>query len=1195
MFKEFLFFELKHWIKSPLVYIFFLVNFLMVFSASIFEHVTVGSDMGNVNINSPFAMMSYAALVSLISVVMTTTFVNQAALKDFNHNFHSILFSAPIKRTSYLLGRFVSSVLAACIPLLGILLAVFVAPFFYEDLSMVGPNYVMAYVDTFFTFLLPNTILISAIIFALSVKFRSTSISFVGAVFLLVGYLFACNFLTTHEYAHLAIWLDPFGVNAISEITKYWTLNEKNSQWLSFAGPMLANRLLWLGIAAMIFTASYYNFSFAVRSNKARKKETQKSEIPNQHFKVLSKLPIVSTVYNKTSYLLQLLSQFKSDFFGIVKSPAFMIITFFSVINLMAGINASSIRSFPVTYLMLESIEGSLHLFIYVIILYYTGTMVWRERHNKFNEIIDAAPFPSWIPIASKYLSMLSAVIFILLIAMFTGMGMQAVQGYYIFEPIQYFKQLFLIDLGHFALLIAVSLFIHVLANNMYFGFFLFILFLVLNQFVWSALEIESNLMIIGGIPSFTYSDMHQYALGAAGLKWYNLYWLLFASILVISSVLFWARGNTLNLGKRLAAAKQRFNGKLSVSFYSVLSIWMLVGGYLFYNANILNEHVSELEENRIDMSYENLYKQYENIDQPRIVALDHTIDIHPYARKMQAFTAVVLKNKHDHPIDSIHFTTSSDYRTKIDLPNSDLVYRDDERHYYIYRLDNALYPGDSLQFYVHSDYEAQGIENEISVKWINENGTFIHSRAFMPIIGYDRNREHHNPSAREQFGLPPSGRAPELQHACSFACRNSCISSDADWISLRATVSTAADQIAIAPGTLVKEWKKNNRNYYRYELDKPVVNFYSFLSARYKVKREKWKDVDLEVYYHEGHEYNVDRIMRALRSSLSYFSENFSPYPHKQARIIEFPRYASFAQAFPGTMPYAESMGYIAKYNDVDDVDKVFHTVAHEMAHQWWGHQVLGAEMQGVTMLSETFAQYSALMALEKEYGKRISRKFLKYEMDAYLRSRGGERIAELPLLKVENQDYIHYAKGSVVMNALKEYLGADSLNMVMRRFIAKNAYQEPPYTNTHDFVEELERMTPDSLQYLVDDMIKDIVLYNNKAVKGEYRPLNNGQYELILTVEIDKYRADKKGKEETLVLDDYIYIGVYGDIQDGDVKEKELYYKLHKFNKRDNTLKLILDEAPSRAGIDPYHLLIDRIGDDNIVDLKLTIPSPN
>src|SRR5713226_3348755 len=100
--------------------------------------------------------------------------------------------------------------------------------------------------------------------------------------------------------------------------------------------------------------------------------------------------------------------------------------------------------------------------------------------------------------------------------------------------------------------------------------------------------------------------------------------------------------------------------------------------------------------------------------------------------------------------------------------------------------------------------------------------------------------------------------------------------------------------------------------------------------------------------------------MLNSTEKSFAYYTRNFGPYPHKEARIIEFPRFAHFAQAFPGTMPYSESVGFIANLDHPDDIDSVFFNVAHEMAHQWWAHQVAGANMQGATTLSEMLAQYS-------------------------------------------------------------------------------------------------------------------------------------------------------------------------------------------------------------------------------------------
>jgi aminopeptidase N len=176
------------------------------------------------------------------------------------------------------------------------------------------------------------------------------------------------------------------------------------------------------------------------------------------------------------------------------------------------------------------------------------------------------------------------------------------------------------------------------------------------------------------------------------------------------------------------------------------------------------------------------------------------------------------------------------------------------------------------------------------------------------------------------------------------------------------------------------------------------------------------------------------------LREVLDYLSRSFGPYAHKQARIIEFPRVARFAQAFPGTMHYSEAIGFIANLDHPDDIDMVFYVVAHEMAHQWWAHQVVGANMQGATLLSESLSQYSALILMEHEYGRDLMRKFLRYEMDRYLRARGRERLKERPLLTVEaEQGYVHYRKASVVLYSLKEMICEEAVNRALRRLVER------------------------------------------------------------------------------------------------------------------------------------------------------------
>ena len=175
--------------------------------------------------------------------------------------------------------------------------------------------------------------------------------------------------------------------------------------------------------------------------------------------------------------------------------------------------------------------------------------------------------------------------------------------------------------------------------------------------------------------------------------------------------------------------------------------------------------------------------------------------------------------------------------------------------------------------------------------------------------------------------------------------------------------------------------------------MDSPIWNFVSFLSARYEVLRDKHNGVNIEIYYHKGHEYDLQRMVKGIKRTLDYCDANFSMYQHKQVRIIEFPRYQLFAQSFPNTIPFSEGIGFIMDVDKESDIDMAFYVTSHEVGHQWWGHQVAGGNVQGATMIVESMAQYTALMVMEHEYGKNNMEKFLKYELDRYLRGRSGER----------------------------------------------------------------------------------------------------------------------------------------------------------------------------------------------------------
>ncbi|MCP4157907.1 MAG: M1 family metallopeptidase, partial [bacterium] len=355
--------------------------------------------------------------------------------------------------------------------------------------------------------------------------------------------------------------------------------------------------------------------------------------------------------------------------------------------------------------------------------------------------------------------------------------------------------------------------------------------------------------------------------------------------------------------------------------------------------------------------------------------------------------------------------------------------------------------------------------------------------------------------------------------------------------------------------------------------------------SGRFLVKTDSWKDVDIEVYYQEGHEYNIERIINAVKKSLEYMTANFSPYPHKELRVVEFPRYETFAQSFATLIPFSEGAGFIAKF-DGSKVDYVFDITAHEVAHQWWAHQVIGANVQGATLLSEVLSQYSALAILKKEFSRFQFDGNVRFELKRYLRGRAEERHKELPLVSIEDQGYIHYGKGLVVMNALRHYAGEEALNLALKKYVDSVIFQEPPYTTSLEFIEYIREAVPDHLQYIIADMFESITLYENRVLEASCKRLDNGRHVVRVKFEARKLKGDEQGNESPVDIGDYIQFAVFGG-------NRVLYLETHFITPEVNELEFIVDGVPERAAIDPHYYLVDKNVADNEKPVRFQKPA--
>jgi aminopeptidase N len=225
----------------------------------------------------------------------------------------------------------------------------------------------------------------------------------------------------------------------------------------------------------------------------------------------------------------------------------------------------------------------------------------------------------------------------------------------------------------------------------------------------------------------------------------------------------------------------------------------------------------------------------------------------------------------------------------------------------------------------------------------------------------------------------------------------------------------------------------------------------------------------------------------------------------------------------------------------------------------------------------------------MEQTFGPNNVRKFLLQQLDGYLVGRGREARAELPLMLVENQTYIHYNKGSLALYALRDLIGDDAMNRALSGFVRDKAFQEPPFTTSRELVEYLEAETPDSVRYALDDLFRTITLWDHAVEAAAATRRADGRFDVAIDVRAAKARADSLGAEHSVPIADLIDIGVFGEPVEGYSLGKPLHLAKHWITASDTTLHIVVDTPPRKAGVDPYNKLIDRNPRDNVADVRI------
>ena len=1133
----------------------------------------------NVAVNSPYLVMEGFGLMSLIALIVAGVFAANAVLRDDDYQMKEIIHSTPVGQLPYLLGRFGGAFLAtlATVTFSGLGMAAGAL------MPWIAPERVAAmdtrpYLAAFGGITIPNVLFAMAVLFAVAVLTRNAIATYAASVALYVLYFVSAALTDSPLMAGsrpgagggtLPSLLDPFALTSFFDVTRYWTAAEKNTRFIPFAGVLLVNRLLWIACALGVLAIVYRTFSFrtckasvpAVDRRAGLRKEPPRAHRP---WKDWSDLPSIRPA--GASWLATYLSCTKLELRALLTKSTFLLLFLWlgwaiSEIHGAVLTGEYGSTSYPVTSLVVAALQTPVTILGTILILFYGAELFWREQRFRMASIVDSTPVSGAVMIAAKWTALAVLLGSVLLGGAFAGVAVQASKGYFGFQPFLYLAFFYFAGVP-LLLYAAASLFIHALSPGKYAGMIFFVLFMIVSRRA-AALGLEHDLWRFAAAPFVPYTELNGFGPYAAPFHWFMLHWTVLALLLATMAAALWRRVAA-PLKERL-----RLLGRPNRMARVLAAIFVVTGSWIFYNTNVARAYVTTSELSDWKADYEKTYKRIETMPRPRILAIDSAVDLYPTEQRYRVAGRYALVNESTQPIPSVYVATRREARlAALSIPSARLAARDDRFGMARFDFQPSLAPGARAELRFDLSFSGSGFAHGQQDNAVVGNGTFLMNIRGFPTLGYRKSYELTDPRERHKRGLS-GGSMAALEEDGAQSAADTFVDEQVD---LRVTVSTAGDQIALAPGRLERSWQRNGRRFFRYRTDAPIPNRFAITSGRYAVAKRQHGPVGIELYYHPAHAANVPHMLDTAAAALDVMESSFGPYPHRQLRIVELVSYWPMSgYALPETIYIREDRGFLTDARDRSRPDLVARRVAHEVAHQWFGHRVQAANVEGASVIVESLTKYAELRIVERMRGREHARQLLEIELDRYLSGRAGDTYAEVPLYKADNQAYLFYHKAAVVLFALRDLLGQEAMDRALRALM-----QERRPTSL-DLVRHLHAVADARQRTLIDQWLREIVLYDFRVDTAQARRRADGRYDVMIRIEAGKSRVDGRGNEQPIAVDEPIEIALAEET-------KVLDSHKHVLRRGMNEIQLILDAQPSSVTVDPWITRIDRNPVDNV-----------
>jgi hypothetical protein len=1214
MLTQLLRFESLYQVKQPsfIIFLLALLSYGVVINADV-----LGQGMELLNVNSPYRLSYFIALTSVLSIFAAMMFCVNSLLRDKDHNFDGIVGMLAIKQrfTSCSIAILMSTLCVVSILSIGLMLGMLSPSLDQEKISQFSLSH---YLWPWLVFVLPNTIIATSLLVAVTLKKQNAFATYITAISLFIFFWVSMMFIGAPVTGSMVFkdpsvvsvfaLLDPFGTSAFFEQSQFWTPTQKNEQLFSLSGSLLLNRLIWLSIALAVFVylgkvviqhfQSSENTSSDKRNNSQKKSKVTKvipSLVSAQFRKQLEK-PLVSIDTKGLKFqLLALLTLSVIEIKQIVGQWAFrvlvILVTGLAIVGMLmaVGVFSSGIfsGSYPTTVLLISYSTEAFIPLVTAIIIFYSAEKIWQEKLLKADSFIDSTPVSNATIYGAKLLSLFFIPLFLVAINIVASIVFQISNDYYRFEFTHYLSMFYFTAVPVLIQTVLIFFIQTRIASsrfaNKYLGMMVSGIVIVLLAISSGILGFEHPLLNINKLPSLLRIDSDLVGYGDFGFKFHYLagFWGIFALIIAGFTVLKWNRGEwykTKYVKDKKASsstAHTNENTKL-VRVYLPASLAALLAFGLFIQVNIPASNDYQTMDKSFDDQalYERKYKQYQSLAIPQVSQMKLAVDFYPSQQSYSVKADYLLVNTDNEAMHEI-FVTARVPLQSIDIAGATLSLNDSTVNWsvYLFTLKQPLLPGESLAM----SYQLAQSSSAFAInKGIVNNGSYLNHSGFEPLMGYIERIEIKDKFERENRGL--TAKTVNKSDRTKNSDKGKFITQKRTF---EAVLSTSIEQTAVTSGQLLKTWQKDDRNYFHYKMKKAIYPLVDYISAVYETKRIEHNGLVVEMYFHPEHGINIDEMLRATKATLDYATTNLGPYAFDSLRILEVPEYHPFGgKATSGVVALSESL-YNEDYKDGADINNPARNTIHEVMHQWWGEKLAPKITQGEGVLVESLTKYMEAVILEKMYGNDMARQLTKYTQRRYFSGRAYARTVEVGLIEAHQERYLTYGKGPVVFTALKKLLGEQKLNAAFKQLIESHKFTLS--ATTDDLLSAILDIANDSEKILINDWLTKVIEYDlaiNNAVVNE---LADGRYEVVIDVKALRLSTDENGLISEIGIDESIEIALYR-AHPGRRNTETLLIENQLINHINSTITLIVEDKPSYVMIDPNYTRLDKDLSNNI-----------